>query len=150
MRSTPHVLFTGRKFGVWVCLLAVLLLWTPLWAAAWQANGMACCADGLCPAHGHANVAQSEPQRAAAEEPPGDCEHHGKNASHSELTKCSVSCCRETTTPFTAGVVFVLPHAAVLSQPSPIVILSVRVSTSEFDWSIEPLSPPPRLCRFSA
>jgi hypothetical protein len=152
MPPTPHVSFTARKFGAWVCLLAVVLLWTPLWATAWQTNAMACCSDGLCPARGlrHMKAGQTEGQAPAPPETSTDCEHHSAKNGQSGLMKCSISCCHETATSFTTGVVFVLPPSAILSHPWPVAASPVIVSASKFAWPIEPLSPPPRNSQFSA
>src|ERR1700739_243126 len=95
----------GRKLGAWVCLLATVMLWAPMWAAAWQANSMACCNGTMCLAHGHSKPDHPSPRRATPSETPMDCEHH----SGSGLTSCSMSCCQESTHALTAAMIFVLP-----------------------------------------
>ena len=65
MRHSLHrPIAPGNRLRACVCLLAVLLLWTPLWAAAWQTHNMSCCTDGMCPLHGHAHPAVPKPQAA--------------------------------------------------------------------------------------
>jgi len=77
------------KLGAWVCLVAVVLLWAPMWAAAWPTDGMDCCKNGLCMAHAHSQSNPARPQQAGAKESPMDCAHHGGSG----MANCSMSCC---------------------------------------------------------
>jgi len=99
----------GKKIGAWVCLIAALLLWSPLWAAAWQSRSMSCCDGGMCPIHQHSKQSPSHPHHSPAA--PVTCEHH----SESGMIPCSMSCCQTEDRSFVASIVFVLPHALVFS-----------------------------------
>jgi len=135
----------GRKIGAWVCLIAVVMLWSPLWAAAWQSAGINCCDNGMCAAQRHSNPSHQHPQRAKHQESPMNCERHDESG----LTPCSMTCCQESTHSFTAALIFVLPEATIISEPARALATPVRFVPSEFLQSFEPLSPPPRLSLFS-
>jgi hypothetical protein len=135
----------GRKLGAWVCLAALLLLWSPAWAAAWHTEEMACCSGGMCLAHQHSKSGPSHQGQSKETETPMNCEHHGTTG----LTSCSMSCCQESSTALTAGIIFVLPEPTSLSQPSEATAAPVVLSPVEFLQSLEPLSPPPRISLFS-
>jgi hypothetical protein len=132
----------GKVMGAWVCLIAALLLWSPMWAAAWQANRMECCDGAQCPIHGHQfNKHKSVmPSGETQGESSMECHHTGA----SELMQCSVSCCHDHQQVFSASVVFVLTLPANIqsqmrSLPGPgISDRSAKIS------SFEPLSPPPK------
>lgn len=123
-----------------VCLLAVLLLSAPAWAAAFQASQTACCEAGMCPLHGHAPKKSSKDGKAAQESPMATCDHHGQKSA----VDCSLSCCHPAEEAVTAAVVFVLPGVAEISAPlfsGPALVNSPpRLSSFAFD----PASPPPR------
>ena len=132
----------ARIFGTWICLVAGILLWSPLWAAALQASGMGCCDSELCAVHPkghvHSNTAHSQSK-------PMDCEHSG-----SGLTNCSMSCCHDPSTSFVAATVFVVPAPAfvkyaTMSRPLDSVLLRRKISRS-----CNPVSPPPRISIVSA
>lgn len=128
----------GRESGAWVCLVAVALLWAPVWAATWQAGAMACCHDNMCPTHGHAKTNEQAPQT------PINCDHH-----HGNIPDCSMSCANETNPPLAAGVIFVLPEPEILSQPSPVLSAAPELVATEFVPAFKPPSPPPRTSLFS-
>lgn len=134
----------GRKLVALVCFLAVVLLWSPLWAAAWQANTMACCNDGLCPAHGKPASSIPEKQQSAAQE----CEHQG-GSQHTGNMNCSMSCCHETPVSFTTAILFLLPEPTILSQPAQSVATVSVLAASKCFQSLEPLAPPPRASFYS-
>ena len=146
MKRTLHVpIAPGRTSGAWVCLLAVVMLWAPIWAAAWQANGMPCCAGRMCMVHGHSKTNQPMPRETTPGESPMNCEHHG----NAGIVDCSMTCGHEGSPSVTAGVIFVLPDSATLREP----VLTLAASTSFAPAvsvpSYDPLSPPPRNSHFS-
>ena len=125
-----------RVFRALVCLVAVILLWAPMGAAAWQTNGMACCKGNMCMAHKHSKSKRSEPQQSTLLE----CAHH----SESEATKCSMSCCHETDPTLIGAVVFLLPTPGMISQSFPVTAALPNFAAKEFLGSFEPIAPPPR------
>jgi len=145
MRSSLHVpIAPGRKVGAWVCLVAVMLLWSPLWAAAWHIEGMACCSGGFCPMRGHARTTGSED--ATRTEQPVDCEHHGGGSqNHGQGMDCAMSCGHESSSNLTTAVMFVLPGPANLSQPPQVIATIGSFTPVSFAPALEPLSPPPRM-----
>jgi len=116
-----------------------------MWAAAWQADGMACCDGGMCAAHGHSKPNHSRPQQATHQDSPMDCEHHGGSGT----ATCSLSCCRESSPSLTSAMIFVLPAPTTVSQPAQAMAAPANFVPAEFVQSFEPLSPPPRLSLFS-
>src|SRR5215469_5681145 len=96
MNRSLHVSFApGRKMAGWVCLLAVMLLWAPLWAMALEASATGCCADGFCgrATHEHQKTNQAVKLHPAPAETPMECEHQGgayQNKAGS--TTCAVPC----------------------------------------------------------
>lgn len=125
----------GRIFGAWVCLVAVVLLWSPMLAAAWQTGGMACCEGGMCGVHAHVKTNHSRAQHNQHM----NCEHHGGT----ETADCSMSCGQGSHS-LTSAVIFVLPAPAIFSQPARPIAASSAFVPAEFVRSFEPLSPPPR------
>ena len=130
----------GRTFAAWVCLLAAVLIWTPLWATAWQSGGMACCTGGMCAAHGHAGTGPSQAKRHAPAEVPMDCEHHRGTG----IADCSMSCCHGSSHSLTAAVLFVLPAPSGISELTPAMAAITIFAPTDFVQPFEPLSPPPR------
>jgi hypothetical protein len=120
MREFP--IAPGKKLGAWVCLFAAVLLWSPLWAAAWQANAMDCCSGGMCPIHGHTNHA---PQNNTPKQSTPCDQHPGLG-----LIQCTMSCCHAVMHSFVAAIVFVLPDSPVSSRllllPAPRIADSAR------------------------
>jgi hypothetical protein len=146
MKELAYVpIATGRKFRVWVCLLAVVMLWAPMEAAAWHANGMACCEGGMCMAHGHSKTNQPMPRGATSGESPVNCEHHG----NSGIVDCSMTCGHESSSSVTPGVIFVLPRFAAICEPARTLGAPTSFAPTEFVPSYDPLSPPPRMSHFS-
>jgi len=126
----------GRKVGACVCLLAVLLLWTPAWAMALQSHQMDCCSGGMCAAHSH---------RSKSNDPaPIDCDHHGGSQKTSGLADCSMSCCQSPERPAAIGTVFVLPLPAQISVPVVGVASHPQLTLTAFAHTPEPITPPPR------
>src|ERR1700745_2144153 len=112
MRGSLHLpIAWGKKLAALVCLLAVLLLWSPLWPAAWLAHGMACCNDGLCLARG-----KPAPPPAKSQNPSEECEHSGSH--HAGSMSCSISCCHETPISLSSAVLFLIPQSVALSGPA--------------------------------
>ncbi len=124
-----------RAVGAQVCLVTAILLYLPLFAAAWQARAMDCCDGTQCAAHGHASSKHGTKAGAAME-----CAHPGASA----LMDCKISCCEERERPMSAGMVFVLPVAIqqseIMQAENFQLSLNVRVFPSIFDIP----SPPPR------
>jgi hypothetical protein len=128
-----------RIFAAWVCLLAALLLYGPLAAAAWSSHAMACCTSDHCniPRHHH----QKAPEHPAAGSAGAmDCGHD-----MSGMTACSMSCCQDPDRPVVTAVVFVLPHPAFSLGAMPVTRANDARCSIEIPRAIEPLSPPPRL-----
>jgi hypothetical protein len=127
--------------GAWVCLLAVVLLWTPLWATAWQDEGMACCDGKMCAAHGHAMAQNSsgnvdETQESA----PMDCGHE----KHAGLMGCGMKCCHDQGSSIVAAVIFVLPEPVEISAPAETSRAREQAQDVITPLLFEPPSPPPR------
>lgn len=130
----------GNKVGACVCLVAVILLWAPLWASAFQASNMDCCNGAMCPLHGHAPKKSSNDANAGKEAPLAACGHHSRNSA----MDCKMACCHPTDPAVTGAIVFVLPTPSGISAPAlvgqPRANLAVTMSSAIFD----PASPPPR------
>jgi hypothetical protein len=125
----------------WVCLVAVVLLWTPLWATAWQDKGMACCDGKMCAAHGHAMARHSSGDAGVTQEStPMDC-GHGENAG---LTACDMNCCHEQASTILAAVIFVLPEPITISAPAKARHAREQEQALTNSLLFEPPSPPPR------
>jgi hypothetical protein len=144
MKEVVHVpIAPGRKMGAWVCLVAALLLWAPIWAMAFQASGMGCCTGGLCPAHGRHKANQATNQQSAPAETPMECEHHGDTGQQGAM-KCSMSCCEESTDALMAAAIFILPETTAISVLTGSTVAPIELTPTEFMQSIRPPSPPPR------
>jgi hypothetical protein len=125
----PYSTAARKKLSASVCLVAVLLLWSPLWVAAWQSAGMNCCSGGMCPAHKHKS------QR------PVPCNHQPGD----EMSECSISCCQAESHNLVASNLFVLPLQLALSR-TPRFAPSAAVSAqSEILTPSTPPDHPPRL-----
>ena len=123
--------------AAWVCLLAVALLYAPLAGAALLANGMNCCAGGVCPIPEHHHHKQQ--QAAAKEAAPMDCGHEMGG-----MTSCSMSCCKDPSRPALIPGAFVLPEVS-FAPAAGEVLHTVRLASSlEISRFVKPLSPPPR------
>jgi hypothetical protein len=123
--------------AAWVCLLAVALLYAPLAGAALLANGVNCCAGGVCPIPEHHH--HKEQQAAAKEAAPMDCGHE-----MSGMTSCSMSCCKDPSRPALIPGAFVLPEVS-FAPAAGEVLHTVRLASSmEISRFVKPLSPPPR------
>ena len=140
MRRTPHLSNApGNRAAACVCLLAAVLLWTPLWAAAFHATGMACCDGVMCPLHGHMPKKSSH-EPAPAKESPSNCEHHSKAAA----MDCTVACCQTADSTVTQAIVFVLPTPPVISTPLLAEDPNANLLSSAISPVFDPASPPPR------
>ncbi len=123
----------------WVCLIAAVLLWSPLWAVAWQSAQIGCCDGGMCLAADHAK--QHHRSAADASEKPMTCEHQGGN----EISQCAISCCQTESHVFVASLVFVLPVAQVLARSPYFVTPATASAQREIRPSVAPPDLPPRL-----
>ena len=140
MKTRRHVPIAPGKTGAWVCLMAVMLLWAPLWAMACQPDGMDCCKGGMCMAHGHSNPNAAGSRQTGTEETPMQCGHHGATG----MASCSMGCCNESSQNLTAPAIFVIPEPARIDQPLEVMRAAGNFAPTEFMQSFEPLSPPPR------
>jgi hypothetical protein len=141
MNTKGHIPIAPGKTGAWVCLVAVMLLWTPLWATAWQSKGMACCDGQMCAAHGHAaGEGTSGNADVTQESTPMDC-GHGK---HTGLAACERKCCHEAGATFVAAVIFVLPEQVGIFGPADVRDLREKAQPVIASFLFEPPSPPPR------
>ena len=145
MKRSRAIPIAPGKMGAWVCLVAVALLWAPMWAAAWPTDGMDCCKNGMCMAHRHSKPGPARPQPAGAEKTPMDCGHHGESG----VANCSMACCHESSQILATPTIFVMPAPATMGQPSEARTAASSFAPTEFVQSSEPLSPPPRTPLFS-
>jgi len=133
-RSLHAPIAPGRTVGACVCLMAVLLLWTPMWASAWMLRGMACCTGNMCAAHGHGKTNS----RAKTE---AECEH----SRGAGMAACSLSCCHEEDASLVVNSgVYVLPEPARIAAPAETVSLAVAAKHEEVLQAFAPPSPPPK------
>ncbi|HEY1470655.1 MAG TPA: hypothetical protein VGF61_16555 [Candidatus Acidoferrum sp.] len=137
-RSLHAPIAPGRTVGAWVCLIAVLLLWAPMWASAWMAQGMACCAGNMCAGHAHGKT--NSPGKSGATKNEMECEH----SRGAGMTPCSVSCCHQEGTSLVSGGMYVLPEPLGISAPTESVSMSVAVKHDEVLQVFAPPSPPPK------
>lgn len=146
MRHSHHSrIAPGKTLGAWVCLVAVVLLWAPMEAAAWHASGMACCEGAMCVAHRHSKANQPMQREATPRESPMNCEHHGDSG----IVTCSMTCGHESSPTVTAGVIFVLPDSAAICEPARGLAAPTSFAPTASVPSYDPLSPPPRTSDFS-
>lgn len=147
MKRTLHVAIApGRTVGAWACLLALALLWVPLWAAAWQVNGMSCCDGGMCAAHGHAGSKSGTKSHSARQEnAPAECQHVPPG-----MVTCQLSCCQSHDYPITSAVLFVLPEPMTISAAVDVKALELKSPLQAKAHLFEPPSPPPRGCSLIA
>ncbi len=129
-----------RSISASICLLMVVLLYTPLAGAAWSSYQMACCRSGQCsiPAHHH----QKTPAAPAHHM---DCGH-----AMSGMMACSMSCCHDSDRSLVTPMVFVLPLSIAVDPSAAIKSLILLTNPVDFPRSIEPLSPPPRFISAAA
>ena len=136
----------GKKIAAYVCLLAVTLLWAPLWAAALQTNGMTCCTGAMCPAHGHSqrNPAPA-PTSSTGAETHMKCDHSANRSASNSMVNCNMSCCQDQAQSFVAVAIhFVLPDSRILM---PLKLAATSISEMKVSQPLhrtDPLSPPPR------
>jgi hypothetical protein len=130
----------GRRLGACVCLVAVMLLLAPAWAAALQAAGMVCCDGAMCPLHGHASKKSSNETSPAKSAPMAGCEHRARKAA----MDCSVACCHPKDPVVTGAVVFVVPGVMAISAPLVLGRPVRPLVSSANSFVFDPASPPPR------
>ena len=142
MHASLHAPIAPRKrFAAIVCLMAVFMLWSPLWAAALQASGMDCCDGTMCAARGHSPTDHGSAASAPAHsEPPMQCDH----SSTGSTMHCAMSCCHEQPRSFTASIQFVLPDPPAVLVPARSLEATSRFELTQVLYSFDPLSPPPR------
>jgi hypothetical protein len=129
-----------KNFGAYLCLLAVILLWAPAWAAAFQAAQMACCTTGMCPLHGHVPKRSSGDESGRKHTQTSECSHRQCQAA----MDCNAACCHPSDPTVTSALVFVLPAAQQITAP----LLSGRGAVAKLPRAgslrYRPPSPPPR------
>jgi hypothetical protein len=130
----------SRFFCSVACLLAVVLFYAPLAAAAWSSYQAACCASGQCPIKSHHHH-----QAPAAPQNHMDCGHE-----LSGMTACTMSCCHNPDRPFVSSVLFVPSISVKIFEPVAVQSHIAFAKLSDLRRSIEPLSPPPRLLSAAA
>ena len=141
MRRAPHRSNApGNRVAACVCLLAAVLLWSPLWAAAFHASDMQCCNGAMCPLHGHMPKKGSQ-EPAPAKESPSNCEHHSK----APAMDCTVACCQTADSTVTQAIIFVLPAPPVISAPFLGGTSTPGMPDSVNSPVFDPASPPPRV-----
>jgi hypothetical protein len=120
--------------AAWVCLVAAVVLYVPLGAAAWAAYSMACCTGDHCP------IAQHHHQKKQASP------HSGMDCGHDmdQMMECSMSCCPSSEKPLVAAVAFVLPDAQLASAAMAVTDFDESLQSLEILRSIRPVAPPPR------
>lgn len=130
-----------RSLFAMLCLVAVVLLYAPLGGAAWSLYSSACCTSGAeCPIHGHRHA-----QVPARSDNAMDCGHDMP-----AMTQCSMSCCHNPDSPALAPVIFVLPAPFGASAAIGSEALVLAPGPQNTFYSIEPLSPPPRISLLAA
>jgi len=130
----------GNKWHACVCLLAVILLWAPAWASAFQAQSMACCEGGMCPLRGHAPKKSSHDTDGQKQAQPATCEHHGRSSGMS----CSMACCHPSDPTVTSTAIFVLPGPMQIYSPFLSGTAERRIESRAESFVYDPASPPPR------
>jgi len=136
-RSLRAPIAPVRTAGACVCLIAVLLLWTPMWASAWMARGTACCAGNICAVHGHGKT--NSPRKSEATKNEMECEHpRGAGVA------CSMSCCHKEGASLVSSSVYVLPEPVEISAPPETVNSTVALKHEEVLQVFAPPSPPPK------
>lgn len=138
-RSLQFPIAPGRKIAACVCLVAALLLWFPLWVAAWQSNQMNCCTGGMCPAHGHDSEQGHSP--SGSQRAPMNCDHGAGGG----LIECSMSCCRTEAHSFVTAIFFLLPPVIALSRIPGSASLPTFSSERAILPPVAPPDLPPRL-----
>jgi hypothetical protein len=142
MKSSLHASSApGKRFRALVCLISVLLLWSPAWAAALQANGIGCCDGAMCAARGHSPMNRGNSTATPAQTTqPMQCEHSGGGSA----MHCSLSCCHEQPQSLIASIQFVLPQSPVLGLSEDFLEALRALESNQVLQSFDPLSPPPR------
>src|SRR5271157_58588 len=141
MQRKGHIPIAPGKLGAWVCLLAVALLWTPLWATGSQNKGMACCAGKMCAARGHAKAGHtSENAGISQESAPMVCGREGQ----ARLSMCGMNCCHEEGSTMMAAVIFVMPKPTKISAPAEAHDTREQAPAVIASSLFETPSPPPR------
>src|SRR5262249_22896578 len=129
----------GNRAAACVCLLAALLLWSPLCADAFHASDMSCADGVMSPLHGHMPKNNSHGPDPAKESP-STCEHHGKTAA----MDCTLACCKPADSTVTQAILFVLPALPVISAAVPAGDSATNLFSSRASPVLDPACPPPR------
>jgi hypothetical protein len=132
---------SGKRLRAIVCLIAVLLLWSPAWAVNLQANGIGCCDGPMCPVHGNSPMHHG-PSEAPSDKSaqPMRCDHSGG----SSMMNCGMSRCLEQPQFFGTSIQFVLPPAGVAAPAEFYIAATSIMEVQKVLQSFDPLSPPPR------
>jgi hypothetical protein len=139
MRRSLHApIAPGRTAGAYVCLLAVLLLWAPMWASAWMARGTACCMGTMCALHGHGNT--RSPGKSEAPKNDRECQHPRGTG----MVGCDMSCYHKEGASLVSSSVYVLPESVDISAPSETVNSTVASKPEAVLQVFAPPSPPPK------
>jgi len=146
MRLFDSSTITARTLRAQVCLLAVLLLWLPLGASAWQACNMACCADGMCMAHGRSHSPKAAPPSEPAKQGSGemDCHHSGQSDADGMLA-CKMDCCHTQQQAMASPIIFLLRAEPALAGLGFCVGSPKTVSAAAASLPFLPSLPPPRI-----
>jgi len=139
-RRPPRSNAPGEKWRAGVCLFALFLLWAPAWAAASQSSSMACCAGGMCPAHGRGQGESNRESSAQKTPATRTCQAQGQNAG----MRCDMACCHPETPVLTGTIHFVLPKPATLLTHPLAERPGIRPGPSMEVCALQPVSPPPR------
>ena len=119
------------KFGVYVCLLATVLLQAPLAVAAWNLSSMSCCNGDHCPLHQHHHQ-KTQPLEM------------DRGQASDEMTGCSMNCCQLPDKAALTALTFVLPGPGISTGGYVITGAIGILQSNELRSTREPLAPPPR------
>lgn len=126
-----------NRVRAFFCLIAVLLLQSPVLAAVAIASGL-CCSGDYCP------VAAHHQRAAKTEDMPMDCDHnmdHGARKIHS----CSMSCCDTAERSAVHSSVFLVSPVVQLAYFNPPAEAVSALDAGKASVYSAPLSPPPKL-----
>ena len=123
-----------RSVSASICLLVVVLLYSPLAGAAWISYESSCCTSEQCriPEHHHQKSSPAPHDNM-------DCSHDMPG-----MMACSMSCCHDSDRSMVMVIAFVLPPVVAVAVPSAIQSPIEFAKPLDFLRSIKPASPPPR------
>jgi hypothetical protein len=138
-----------RRLGALACLLAILLLYAPIAAAAFAPSSMACCAAGFCniPKHHHKKASTNPDTATTHESGHEDCGHDMAAKVTGQMpgmSDCSMDCCQTHETPAVSSVTFVMPPVFFVPVSMHVTRAAETVRAIEIPRAVEPDSPPPR------